>query len=172
MGSLRVSGLVKKHGLTEDFLAELQNPEGFFLERKTEFGRARKKPAFDFSLFSLSGEEHYRLAMEIIHRVNNPYLEYAHAPEEIALSKPLYDLNPSVGVERLKRYHFETLLQHERAKKELKDLETEAATVRRKLAAGPGNEAQQKELSTLNSLVKRMELLQTFITQSGEFGVE
>jgi hypothetical protein len=110
--------------------------------------------------------------MEIIHRVNNPYLEYAHAPEEIALSKLLYDLNPSLRGERLNRYHFETLLRHERAKKELKDLETQAATVRRTLAADSGNEAQQRELSTLNSLVKRMELLQTFITRSGEFGAD
>jgi len=168
----RVSGLVKKYGLAEEFLERLENPESFFSERGREFARIRKKQRFDFPLFSLSSEESYRLVMKIIHRVNNPYLEYAHTPEEIALSKPLYDLNPSMGADRLNRYHFETLVQHERAKSELKDLETKVTTVRQKLGVELDSEAQQKELSTLNSLVKRMELLQTFITGSREFEVQ
>ena len=165
----RVSALVEEYELTEDFLERLESPEGFFAERKTEVARIRKKVPFDFPLFSLCGEQHYRLAMEIIHRINNPYLEHASAPEEIALSKLLYDLNPSVGIERLEHYHFETLMQYELTSRELKDLERKCATVRQKLGAESSSEAQQRELSTLTSLVKRMELLQTFIARVAEF---
>jgi hypothetical protein len=165
----RISALVQKHDLTEHFLVSLENPEGLLVERKTEVARIRKKEPFGLPLFSLCGEQHYRLAMEIIQRINNPYLEHASAPEEIALSKPLYDLNPSVGIERLKRYHFETLMHYELTSREVKDLEVKVATVRQKLGAESGSEAQQRELSTLSFLVKRMELLQTFIARVAEF---
>jgi hypothetical protein len=165
----RVSALVDKYELTENFLAKLENPEGFFLEQTTEVTRIRKKEPFDFPLFSLCSEQQYRLAMEIIHRINNPYLEHASAPEEIALSKPLYDLNRSVGIDRLKRYHFETLIQYELSSRECKDLERKVATLRQKLSVESSSEAQQRGLSTLSSLVKRMELLQTFIARVAEF---
>jgi hypothetical protein len=67
------------------------------------------------SLFSLVTESEYSLTLSIIGKVDNTYLQFAESPEEILLCGTLYGLNPTIGPEKLMRYHFETLLLHERA---------------------------------------------------------
>ena len=74
-------------------------------------------------------------------KVNNPYLEFAQSPDEIAISKTLFDLNPSLGADTLARYHFETLLLCERAKKEMEDLLQQAKDRRRKEGTGSAKES-------------------------------
>ena len=68
------------------------------------------------SLFALATKDEYAITMSIIDKVDNAYLKFANSPEEILLCGPLYRLNPSLTNQKLMRYHFETLLLHERAK--------------------------------------------------------
>jgi len=93
----QVNGLVITYSLEESFLSRLEAPEDYLSEVKVEFAQLRKKRPIEFPLFSLSAEEEYRLTTAIMSKVNNPYLEFAQSPDEIAISKTLFDLNPSLG---------------------------------------------------------------------------
>jgi len=132
----KVNGLVRTYSLEESFLSRLEVPEDYLSEAKVEFAQLRKKKPIEFPLYSLSAEKEYRLTTAIMSKVDNPYLEFAQSPEEIAISKTLFDLNPSLGADQLVRYHFETLLLCERAKKEMKNLVKQARNSRRKKGAG------------------------------------
>ena len=112
----QISSLVRRYGLKEGFLSILDKVEDYISEDKYDFARVRLKKPLDTPLFSLATEEDYSLTMSIIRRVDNPYLEFAHSPEEILLCGLLYRLNPSLGPEKLRRYHFATLFLHERTK--------------------------------------------------------
>jgi hypothetical protein len=166
----KVNGLVKRYSLEESFLARLEVPEDYLPEADIEFARLRRKHSIEFPLFSLSAEREYRLTTAIMSKVNNPYLEFAQSPEEIAISKPLFDLNPSLGPDKLERYHFETLLLCERAKKELKNLVKQGRNIRRKRDAGLEKESLGDEGSQPDSLAERMEQLQSFIARVEDLG--
>jgi hypothetical protein len=161
----KVSGLVRKYSLEEDFLSSLEIPKDYLSGAKIEFVQLRKKRPMEFPLFSLSAEAEYRMTTAIMNKVNNPYLEFAQSPEEIAISKTLFDLNPSLGADRLKRYHFETLLLCERAKKEMKDLIKQAKDSRRKKGTGSENEFVGDEGSLPDSLEERIEQLRSFVAR-------
>jgi hypothetical protein len=159
----KVNGVVRKYSLKESFLSKLEVSEDYEAEAQVEFAQLRKKKAIDFPLFSLSAEKEYRLTTAIMNKVNNPYLEFAQSPEEIVISKPLFDLNPSLGTDQLERYHFETLLLCERAKKEMKDLAKQTNDSRRRKGAGSESESLGDDGSPPDSLEKRIELLQSFV---------
>ena len=161
----KVSGLVKRYSLEESFLAKLEVPDDYLSEANMEFARVRKKQPFEIPLFSLLEEKDYRLVVTIINKINNAYLEFAHSPEEIALSKLLFELNPSLGVDKLEGYHFETLLQYEFAKKEIKAL-------LKQVKGGGRKKSREREREFLgdgrlfpNSIQKRIEQLQSFIAR-------
>ena len=112
-----ISGLVRWYGLKESFLSVLDNAEDQLPRENSKLSRrVRLKTPMESPLFSLTTKDQYSLTMSILSRVDNPYLKFAHSPEEILLCGPLYRLNPSIGPEKLIRYHFETLFLHERAK--------------------------------------------------------
>jgi len=111
----QISTLVRHYGLEKIFLDALDEVEDCST-KDLKFARIRLKVPVESSLFSLVTQEDYFLTMSIIKKVDCPYLRFAHSPEEILLCKPLYGLNPSLAPERLMRYHFETLLLHERTK--------------------------------------------------------
>ncbi len=159
----KVNGVVRKYSLEESFLSKLEVPEDYVAEAKVEFAQLRKKEPIEFPLFSLSAAKEYRLTTTIINKVDNPYLEFAQSPEEIAISKTLFYLNPSLGADQLARYHFETLLLCERAKKEMKDLAKQANDSRRSKGAGSARESLGDEGSLPDSLEKRIEQLQSFV---------
>ena len=161
----KVSGLVRAYSLEESFLASLVVPEDYLSEAKVESVQLRKKRPIDFPLFSLSAEEKYRLTTAIMSKVNNPYLEFARSPDEIAISKMLFDLNPSLGADTLERCHFETLLLCERAKKEIKDLVRQAKDNRRKEGAESEKAFEGREGSIPDSLEERIEQLQSFVAK-------
>jgi hypothetical protein len=112
----QISGLVRLYGLKESFLSILDNVEDHLSRENVRLSRVRLKAPIEIPLFSLATEEEYYLTMSILSRVDNPYLKFAHSPEEILLCGPLYSLNPSLHSEKLMRYHFETLFLHERAR--------------------------------------------------------
>jgi len=112
----QISGLVRQYGLEKSFLDGIDEVEDYLSKKELKFARIRLKVPVESPLFSLVTKEEYVLTMSIIKKVDCPYLRFAHSPEEVLLCKPLYRLNPSLSPERLMRYHFETLLLHERIK--------------------------------------------------------
>ena len=117
----QISGLVRCYGLEESFLSVLDGIEDYLSRKDLKLGRVRLKRVMENPLFSLATQDEYSLTMAIIRKVDNPYLKFAQSPEEIVLCEPLYRLNPSLGPEKLMRYHFETLLRHESAKADNKE---------------------------------------------------
>ena len=111
----QISGLVRWYGLKENFLDVLDKVEDYLSKEDLQYTRVRLKTPMERSLFSLVTESEYSLTLSIISKVDNSYLQFAESPEEILLCGPLYGLNPSLSPEKLMRYHFETLLLHERA---------------------------------------------------------
>ncbi len=112
----QISSLVRQYGLKENFLDLLDKVRDYPSSEKLKLVRVRLKTPMEGSLFSLATKDEYALTMSIVAKINNSYLKFAHSPEEILLCKPLYCLNPSIAPEKLRRYHFETLFLHERAK--------------------------------------------------------
>ena len=161
----QVNGLVRTYHLEESFLSRLEIPEDYLSEAKGEFAQLKKKRPIEFPLFSLSAEKEYRLTIAIMSKVNNPYLKFAQSPDEIAISKLLFDLNPSLGEVKLKRYHFETLLLCERAKKEMEDLQEQTRNRRKQEGRGSAKESLGDEGSLPDSLEKRIEQLQSFVAK-------
>jgi hypothetical protein len=111
----QISGLVRWYGLKENFLDVLDKVEDYLSKEDLQYIRVRLKTPMERSLFSLVTESEYSLTLSIISKVDNTYLQFAESPEEIPLCRPLFLLNPTIGPEKLMRYHFETLLLHERA---------------------------------------------------------
>ncbi len=111
----QISDLVRWYGLKENFLDVLDKVEDYLSKEDLQYIRVRLKTPMEKSLFSLATESEYSLTLSIISKVDNSYLQFAESPEEILLCGPLYGLNPTIGPEKLVRYHFETLLLHERA---------------------------------------------------------
>ncbi len=157
----QISGLVKEYRLDESFLKKCATPEDLLPESEAEFARVRKKQPFRIPLFSLAEQKEYDLTLAIIDKMNNPYLEFAQSPEEIALSRLLFDLNPALGKEKLERCHFETLLLYEQAK----------ITVRELIYGkerGFEKESLEQERTLPDSLQKRLKQLQNFMAEVEE----
>jgi hypothetical protein len=161
----KVNGLVRTYSLEVSFLSRLEVPEDYLSEAKIEFAQLRKKRPIEYPLFSLSAEEEYRLTTAIMSKVTNPYLEFAQSPDEIAISKTLFELNPSLAEDTLERYHFETLLLCERAKKEMEDLLKQTKDRRRKEGTGSAKESLGDGGPLPNSLEERIEQLQSFVAR-------
>lgn len=120
----RISGIVKHYSLDESFLGFLEDAEKHKVKSDLEPVQIRMKKPMVAVLFSLVTEKEYALTASIISQIDNPYLQFAHAPEEILLCKQLYRLNPSIPPERLERFHFRTLILHERNKAGNRSVET------------------------------------------------
>jgi len=161
----KVNGLVRAYSLEASFLSSLEVPEEYLPEARVEYAQLKRKRSIEFPLFSLSAEEEYRLTTAIMSKVNNPYLEFAQSPDEIVISKTLFDLNPSLGADSLERYHFETLLLCERAKREMEDLQKKTRARRRNEGAGSAKESRGDGGSPPDSLENRIEQLQSFIAK-------
>jgi hypothetical protein len=112
----QICSLVIEYDLKESFLGDLDNVEDDLHGENLKFNRVKLKTPLESSLFSLATKDEYSLTMSIIGKVDNAYLKFANSPEEILLCGRLYRLNPALTNQKLMRYHFETLLLHERAK--------------------------------------------------------
>lgn len=111
----QISGIVRRYGLDEGFLSILDNVDDYLSIENLKSYRIKVKPPKETHLFSLVTKDEYSLTMSIIGKIGNPYLKFAHSPEEIILCGPLYHLKPSMDSDKLMRYHFMTLYLHERA---------------------------------------------------------
>lgn len=161
----KISALVRWYGLDENFLKKLDNAKDYPPREKMDFVRVRTKKPFDFPLFSLSSRDEYDLTQALLRKVNNPYLSFAHSPEEILLSGILYRMNAELRPEELRRYHFETLLLYEHAKKYLKDIANQAAEIGKTIDTGCETENIENKKSQCGSLTEHIKMLHNFITK-------
>ena len=161
----KISTLVRWYGLDEIFLKKLDHVEDYPSVEKMDFIRVRTKKPFDFPLFSLSSRDEHDLTRSILRKVNNPYLSFAHSPEEILLSGILYRMNAELRPEKLRRYDFETLLLYEHAKKVLKDLANQAAEIGKAIDTGCETENIENKKSQCGALTEHIKMLHNFITK-------
>ncbi len=154
----RVSGLVKRYGLSEAFLRSLETPRE--LPREDELGPIRLKPKepYEPPLFPLSTEDEHRVTQAILARVNNPYLEHATSPDEILVCGSLFRQNPSLHAETLARHHFETLLLAGSARRQIGRLTERVSAIRDR------GHPDAEEQSRLPLLLERLAALRTFVT--------
>lgn len=165
-----VSCIVKGYGLGENFLRLLNHTVDSLSQKMVEFNDIKGKKAFEFPPFTLLTRQEYSVAVTIVGKLDNPYLPFAHSPEEILLSLPLYEANPLFKSDHLLRHHFETLLLCQHAKEELLDLERRMGNFNGMVAQGSGVEEVSGEPSQWSSLQERMKQLRTFITNVEETG--
>lgn len=161
----KISALVRWYGLDENFLKKLDNVEDYPPRKKMDFIRVRTKKPFDFPLFSLSSRDEYDLTRALLRKVNNPYLSFAHSPEEILLSGILYHMNAELRPEEFRRYDFETLLFYEHAKKYLKDLANQTAEIGKTIDIGCETENIENKKSQCGTLTEHIKMLHNFITK-------
>jgi hypothetical protein len=158
-----VGGILKGYGLDKSFLKRLNQAEDLPSRKNTEFFDIKTKKVFELPPFALLSREDYMLATTIIDRLANPYLPYAHCPEEMLLSVALYKANPLLKFDHLSHHHFETLLLCERAKDELVDLERQIAAFTGTVARNNAGQESRGEPSQWSSLQQRIKQLRTFI---------
>lgn len=161
----KISALVKEHGLGEVFLQQLEGADNYVSRKHSHIARIRTKRLFEFPPFCLATRQQYDLAKAIISKVDNPYLQFAQSPEEVCLSNPLFNLNPSLSPNMLDHYHFETLLVYESAKEDLQELSARATNLRKKKGEGAADELSDDDQSVLEDTEKRIRKLQTFIAE-------
>jgi hypothetical protein len=107
---VKINALVQTYGLGEDFLHKLDEFTDNFSWEQLPYNADRVKEKLQLPLFALATPEKYHLTMAIIGKVNNPYLHFAHSPDEILLCTPLFRRYPDLEPERLAAHHFQTLL--------------------------------------------------------------
>jgi hypothetical protein len=158
-----VSCIIRENALGADFLEPYNHNEYSLSEETMVRAENKVKIMLETPPFSLVSKEEYELAVTIETKLDNPYLAFARSPEEMLLSVPLYETNPSLGSALLLRYHFETLLLYQRAKEELAELEKRSGNGNG--TAGPGKEMKscRGKPSQLNDLQEHIQRLQTFI---------
>jgi hypothetical protein len=113
-----VNLIVRRYGLTEDIVTKLTGNAAPNIADGNGFihGPPKRKKRLEALPFSLSAPRDYFLTKRIIETANNPYLGFAHSPDEIILSGPLFHMNPNIRPELLERQHFETLFPAEQAR--------------------------------------------------------
>ena len=161
----QISGIVRKYGLDESFLTVIESAEDFLSQTNLELHRIREKMPFEPPLFSLVTPEEYRLTKAIINKVDNPYLQHAHSPEEIFQSRPLYCLNPAIPKKALLRNHIETLLLYEYSKAMVGKLIKKANVIEKQLDAEYENEMYYVIQPQLTTIQERITKLQNFIVK-------
>ncbi len=111
----RISSIVKAYGLRESFLRTLDSPSEDLTAYGQRIAAGKVKAPLELPLFGLASEAAYHLAMSIIRKINNPYLDYVQDPDEILLCGLLFRRNPHLVPDELSRFHFAALLKRESA---------------------------------------------------------
>jgi hypothetical protein len=114
----KILALVRKYGLKEDFLAQIDKLSDHRGLEKPQYDRIKVKKRLDAPLFALATPEEYGLTQAIIQKVNNPYLLFANSPEEILVCNVLFQGDPAIEPQKLASLHFHTLLLYRQAEVE------------------------------------------------------
>ena len=104
-----IGGLVRRHNLGETFgrLRESMTPRARETLVRACINEA--KPPYEAPLFFLATPEEYGMIQRILAELDNPYLAFAHCPEEILLSLPLWQKRPGLDQEALTSRHLAAL---------------------------------------------------------------
>lgn len=149
---VRIHVLVQEYGLKEDFLRKIDEFSDHFPWEPLQYDRIPVKENLKLPLFSLATPEKYRLTLAIMEKVNNPYLNFAHSPDEILVCNSLFRRNPAMEPELLAGYHFRTLLLCESAREEVQ-------MITRQQGEGAGRRSLQERLDQLQKFLTRVENL-------------
>jgi hypothetical protein len=117
-----VSSLVREHHLNERFLNSLREVAAQEAGWLHSYEPQPKEPC-KAPLFGLVPSDEFGLIQAILATADNPYVPFAHSPEELLLSGWLFRLNPDLAPGVLAQVHFRALLARELVQAELRDLE-------------------------------------------------
>jgi hypothetical protein len=113
-----VGALVREHGLDESFLESIRDAAAQVAEWVWSYEPRPKEPLKP-PLFALVDAEEFQLIQAILAAVDNPYAAFAHTPDELLASGPLFHRNPDLPLALLERVHLRTLLAREFLQAEL-----------------------------------------------------
>ena len=105
-----LGGLVHRHHLGEEFYRLIGSMTAAGIETLAQRCRSETKPGYEAPLFFLATREEYQVIHRILAVLDNPYLVWAHSPEEILLSATLWQRRPGLDPEVLTSRHFAALL--------------------------------------------------------------
>ena len=104
-----VGGLVRVHRLGETFWQLLASMTAKGAETLARACRNEAKPTYEAPLFFLATPEEYQVIHQILAEPDNPYLAWAQSPEELLLSRPLWQRRSGLEPETLAKRHFAAL---------------------------------------------------------------
>ena len=104
-----VGGLVRRHQLGEEFCRFLGAMTTVSAEKLARDCQSGTKAPYEPPLFFLATPEEYAVIQKILSSLDNPYLAWAHGPEEILLSQFLWQRRPGLEPEELANRHFAVL---------------------------------------------------------------
>ncbi len=107
-----VGALVRENKLDASFLDNLREAAAQGNEWAWSYQPCPKEP-FQPPLFALVDAEEFALIKAVLAAVDNPYVPFAHSPDELSAAGPLFRLNPDLPPAILRRVHFRTLLARE-----------------------------------------------------------
>jgi hypothetical protein len=113
-----VAALVREHKLDDGFLTRIREDAAQKAEWIWSY-EPQPKNLFKPPLFALVAADEFRLIQAILEAVDNPYVPFAHSPDELLASGPLFRLNPDLPPGLLAQAHLRALLAREIVQAEL-----------------------------------------------------
>ncbi len=160
-----VCSIVKNYGLKEDFLTMIDNLDHDPGRHPLGELEIRAKQSIEIPPYCMVSVEEYGLVLEIINRLDNPYLSFARSSEEMVFSVRLYKSDPSLDARRLVRHDFRTLLLARNAVNELAVLEGRADSEGGSEGGGAGTERAGGKESDPVSRQERIKQLRAFLAK-------
>lgn len=109
----RVGGLVRSYHLGREFCRLLKAMTDEGANRMARDYRSAAKVPYEPPLFFLATAEEFQIIQEILAGLDNPYLRWAHSPEEMLLSQPLWRRRPGLEAQELASRHLAGLFLHD-----------------------------------------------------------
>jgi hypothetical protein len=104
-----VGSLVRRHHLGEDFCRLADSMTAAAAETLARRCLSAAKPRYEAPLFFLATSAEFLVIQEILAGLDNPYLAFAHCPEEMLLSATLWQRRPDLDPKVLASRHLAAL---------------------------------------------------------------
>ncbi len=108
-----VGGLVRRHQLGAEFCRLLENMTEEGAEKMARDYQDVAKVPYEPPLFFLATLEELEVIQETLSGLENPYLRWAHSPEEMILSPHLWRRQHDLDPEKLAQRHLAELFWHD-----------------------------------------------------------
>jgi hypothetical protein len=102
----QVGGLVRRYHLGEAFCRTIETITEEAADKLAGEGASLAKVPYEPPLFFLATPEEFQVIQEILSGLDNPYLRWAHSPEEMLLSQTLWRRRPGLEPQELATRHF------------------------------------------------------------------